>query len=148
MGALNLIYVRDWKDGSIGATKKELRMELGQKSNMNLDQEDTTQPDTKWSDIDAVRHINVFGTPTQPLMEIAYVQLKEDKVREFFEAQGVEVCYHKLKPCIDPAILETKDTDNRKIALRLNHFVRILLARWKAANYVYSPDTRRLSLRK
>lgn len=76
-------------------------------------------------------------------MEIACTPEKEAKLREFFEQQEVEVGDNELKPCIDPAIQETTETDNRKIALRLkNHFARMLLAWLKAANYVYSPETR------
>lgn len=52
-------------------------------------------------------------------------------------------------PCIDPAINEGNETDNRKLAKRLrNHFVRLLLSWWKAANYVFSPDTRLFYRRK
>lgn len=49
----------------------------------------------------------------------------------------------QINPCIDIAVVESEETDNRKIATRLrNHFIRILLAWWKAAHYVYSADTR------
>lgn len=35
----------------------------------------------------------------------------------------------------------SNETDNRKVATRLrNHFARLLLAWWKAAHYIYSPD--------
>lgn len=55
----------------------------------------------------------------------------------------MEICDGQHNPCIDPAINEKNETDNRKLAKRMrNHFVRLLLAWWKAAHYVFSPDTR------
>lgn len=90
-----------------------------------------------------MRHINQFGTPTSPLMEISCTAENAENLREFFGKHEIEVFDGQLKPCIDPAIKGTKETDNRKIAIRLeSHFVRILLAWWKPDHYIYSPDTR------
>lgn len=130
-GALALVYVRDWKNESIGIIKRALRSELDQipdePTNQNNNDED--QGNEKWPDIDAVRHINVYGTPTSPLMEIACTPAIEAKLRAFFAQKDVEVGDCELNRCIDPAIQETTKTDNKKIALRLkNHFVRLLLA--------------------
>lgn len=159
-GALSLVNVRDWKDEMINVIKKALRMEIGQlkgRPAMEIGQLTgspavTGSPDghngkdenaEHFPDVYAVRHINVFGSQTSLLMEISCTPEKEETLRTFFEQQGIEVCDGQINPCIDPAILETVETDKRKIALRLkNHFVRILLAWWKAANYVYSPDIR------
>lgn len=137
-GARTAIYVRDWKDESIGVVKKALRKEIGQITG--------GQPNHQkelWQDVDAVRHINQFGSPTSPLMEIICTPNKADILHEFFIKQGIEICDTQFNPCIDPAIHDNNESDNRKLATRLrNHFARLLLAWWKAAHYVYSPDTR------
>lgn len=43
---------------------------------------------------------------------------------------------------MDPTINHSAGTDSTKIALKLkNHFSRLLLVYWKAAHFVYSPET-------
>lgn len=76
-------------------------------------------------------------------MEIACIPEKVDIIRELFNNQNVEVCDSTHNPCIDPSIMETNETDNRKLAKKLKkHFPRLLLAWWKAMHYVFSPETR------
>lgn len=142
-GALTLLYVKDWKDESVGTIKKALRNEIGQQTGAPAGHNGRAQIREQWPNIDAVRHINIFGSPTSPLMEIACTPDKAETVRNFFMKQDIQVYYVQLNPCIYPAVVESNEADNRKIATRLrNHFGRILLAWWKAAHYIYSPDTR------
>lgn len=142
-GGLNLVYIRDWRNESIGVIKKALRIEIGQTTGDSASNKGNQQRDDPWPDVNAVRHINQYGTPTSPLLEIACTPDKTDVFRNFFNGQGIEICEGDLNPCIDPAIMVNNETDNKKLAKRLkNHFVRLLLSWWKAAHYVYSPDTR------
>lgn len=81
-------------------------------------------------------------------MEVACTPEKIETLRKFFIQQGVEVCDSHLNSCIDQAIHEGNETDNRKLAKRLRkHFIRLLLAWWKGAHYVFSPDTRQFHKR-
>lgn len=127
--ALCLIYVREWRDESIGVIKKALRTEIGSLTGGSAEYDGGRQEKELWPDVDAVRHINQYGTPTSPLMEIACTPDKADTLREFFNKQSAEICDNQHNPCIDPAINEINETGNRKLSKRMrNHFIRLLLA--------------------
>lgn len=93
--------------------------------------------DEPWLDVNAVRHINQFGTPKAPLMEISCTPDKAYLVRDFITAQGIEEFDAEMNRFIQPYVVESNENDNKKIARRSNiHFVRLLLARWKEAHYI------------
>lgn len=54
---------------------------------------DVGQADTEdiWPDLDAVSHVNQFGSPDTPVMDIACVPEKFDTVRDFLIDNSVEL---------------------------------------------------------
>lgn len=142
-GVLALGYVRYWKDQSIDEIRKALRAEIGLQTSAPANHSGRAKRNEHWSDVDAVRHINIFGTLAAPLLEVACTLDKVETLRTFFENQGLQVYDIHMSPWIDPTVAEVNETDNRKIAIRLRiHFARVLLAWWKAAHYIFSPETR------
>lgn len=147
-GTLSLVYVADWKDESIGKVKNALRAEIGQASNVAASHSGENRNSKYWPDVNAVRHINQYGTdsesPNRPLMEIACTAEKAEMVMDFFKKHGTTVFDGDLNPCIDPTFLEgDEDGDKDALARRMkNHMVRLLLAWWKTANYIFSQDTK------
>lgn len=128
-GGLDLVYVRDWSNESIGVIKKALRTEIGQATGAPASQDGQSQQHEHWPDVNAVRHINQYSTPTSSLLDIACTTDKSDILRDFFSTQGIEVCDRNLNPCIDPAIKENNEMDNKQLGKRLNnHFMRLLLS--------------------
>lgn len=142
-GALCLVYVIDWRDMSIGAVKKAVRLEIGQ-TTIRMDGNNTGgRQDTPWPDVDVVRYINKYGSLAKSLLEVAYTPEKADIVCDFFTNQGITVFYGQLNPCVDPTLVDDPEEDTVKIAKRMKkHFLRVLLAWWKGAHYISSPDTR------
>lgn len=98
---LSLIYIRDWNFESIGVIKKVLRTEIGQETGGPAIHNSQHHRKDPWPDVDTVRHINQYVSPSTPLMEVAYTPDKTDMVREFFECQGVKVCDAEINACIN-----------------------------------------------
>lgn len=123
------VYVRDWKDESIGIVKKALRSEIGMLTGGPSNQTRKGHRNEPCLDGDAVRHIKQFESPKSPLMEIVCTPEKADNLREFFMKQGINVFDAQFNPCIDQDIHDTNENDNRKLDMRLrNHFASLLLA--------------------
>lgn len=94
-----------------------------------------------WSpDIDAVRHLNQFGSPENPLMEVACTPEKVDLVRSFFKESEIELRPVNLNPLFEPDT-PTIDPSTAAISRHINHLTRVLTAWWKAAHYVQNRDT-------
>lgn len=91
-------------------------------------------------DIDAVRHLNQFGTPDAPLMEIACTQDRKELVVKFFNESSIEVWPEDINPLLAPDI--SLDDDSTTAAKRHHvHTIRVLNAWWKGAHYVQNSDT-------
>lgn len=104
-------------------------MKIGQVTGGLASNHGRKQANEHWPGVDAVRHINQYGTPTSPLLEIACTPDRSDTLRDFFTKQSIEVCHAHMNPCIDPAVQENNETDKKKLEKTLkNHFVRVLLA--------------------
>lgn len=82
--ALSLIYVVDWKNESIGTVKKALRAEIGKETVMKNVENNGYKTQKPWPDVDAVRHINQYGSPSTPLMEVTCVPEKAKLSGIFF----------------------------------------------------------------
>lgn len=93
-----------------------------------------------WPYLDAVRHINQFGSPEQPMMEIACTPEKSDIVREFLHDNNIETWPVTTNPFTDPTV-DAADESQAAYKKRIGHFTRVLAAWWKAANFVQSRDT-------
>lgn len=91
-------------------------------------------------DLDAVRHVNQFGSPTQPMMEISSTPEKSDTVRDFLRENNIETWSSYINPFLDPSV-EVADTSQEADEKKFGHFTRLLVAWWKAADFVQSRDT-------
>lgn len=79
------------------------------------------------------------------MMEIAYAIYictpeKSDLVREFLHENDIETWPVTINPFLDPAV-EATDESQDAYRKRIGHFTRVLVAWWKAANFVKSRDT-------
>lgn len=84
------VYVQDWRKDPVGTVKRALRLAIGEWLKQD-DMGDTDEQDTSPTpELDAVRHLNQFGTPDAPLMEVACTVEKRDQVIQFFEANKVQ----------------------------------------------------------
>lgn len=93
-----------------------------------------------WIDLLAVRYVNQFGTPEQPMMEITCTPEKIDAVREFLIDNGIEIWPVSTNPFPEPSV-EATDTTKAADEKRIGYFTRVLLKWCKAANFVQSKDT-------
>lgn len=90
-------------------------------------------------DVDAIRHVNQFGTPVVSVMEVTCVPEKSDLVLNFFQYNGIET-WSNINPFHEQSVDDADDSQDAK-RYRTAHFTRLLLASWKAANFVHSSDT-------
>lgn len=86
-------------------------------------------------DIDSVRHLNQFGTPDVPLMEVACTQDRKDMVIQFFKDSQIEVWPDSINPLVAPDI-DPRDDSLTVTKRHHSHCIRILNAWWKVAHYV------------
>lgn len=70
-GMLERVYIKDWRKEPVGVVKQSLRKAIGEWTCQESMIDEHSDQTTAESDIDAVRHLNQFGTPDTPLMEIA-----------------------------------------------------------------------------
>lgn len=91
-------------------------------------------------DLDAVRHVNQFGTPDEPMMEMSCVPEKVDAVRAFLEDNGTDTWPTNINPLRIPSVQPT-DTSPAAVKKGAGHLTRVILSWWKDANFVQSTDT-------
>lgn len=77
--ALTRVYVKDWRSDPVEVVKKANDIEKW--TNLKGVDEVSIKTAEVWPDLDAVRHVNQFGYPEQPMMEIACTPQKSDTVR-------------------------------------------------------------------
>lgn len=139
-GILARVYVRDWKNEPVGKVKKALRQEVALWAAQASRQEEDVNEEKIVPDIDAIQHLNQFGTPEAPIMEITSVPDKLAIVRGFMEQNNIEMSAPDLNPFLDPtADLTDKSPD--ELSRSRAHFTRVLLSWWKAANDVQRKET-------
>lgn len=131
------MYVKDWRSEPVGVVKKALRQDIGEWLQLNAANEGQMFTEEVWPDLDAVRHVNQFGTPDCPIMEIACTPEKSDVVREFLRANKIETWPASINPFLEPSV-DSADTSQGADRQRIGHFTRVLVAWWKAANFVLS----------
>lgn len=103
-GTLDRVYIRYWRREPVGAVKRALRVAIGTWNHQNNmdDEEDTTNEPSP--DIDAVRHLNQFGTPEAPLMEVARTQERKVVVVQFFKERNIETWPDTINQLLTPEI--------------------------------------------
>lgn len=89
--------------------------------------------------VDAIRHVNQFGTPDIQFMEVACVPEKVDLVTNILQANNIQL-WQNISPLWEQSSDPTNTSQEAK-RLRIAHFTRLLLAWWKASNFVQSHDT-------
>lgn len=77
--------MKDWRKEPVGTVKRALRQKILAWSSQAAINDRAEEQEEVIIDIDAVRHLNQFGTSEKPLMEIACTPEKADLVRNFFE---------------------------------------------------------------
>lgn len=98
------VYVRDWRREPVGAVKQAQRIAIAQWTAQNdMDVEDSQAMEPS-PDIDVVRHINQFGTPDVPLMEIACTAERKDRVVQFFAENEIQRWPEDINPLLAPDI--------------------------------------------
>lgn len=60
-----------------------------------------------WPDLEAVRHVNQFGSPEEPMMEIACTSEKLDTVRDFMKDNGIDIWPVDTNPFMDPSVRDS-----------------------------------------
>lgn len=91
-------------------------------------------------DFDAVRHLNQFGTPNSPLMEIACTLERKDQVIQFFKDSDIQIWPDNINPLFAPDIAPG-DTSLTAVKKHHGHSIRVLNACWKAGHYIQNQDT-------
>lgn len=104
------------------------------------------QPTERSPDIDAVRHLNQFGTPECPLMEIACTENRSEQVRLFFKESNIPIWSENTNPLLAPDI---KSDDSSPLAVKRHHghCIRVLNDWWKAAHYIQNQYTAQYYMR-
>lgn len=92
------------------------------------------------SDVDAIRHVNHFGTPQVPLMNITCVPGKAELVRCFLQARKIPLWPNDMNPLMENSV-DAADKSPDATKYRVAHFTRVMIAWWKAANFVQITDT-------
>lgn len=133
------VYVRDWRSEPVGRVKRALRQEIAEwelatqmEDYANADQQ--TEPD-----VDAIRHVNQFGTPSVPVMEVACLPEKRDLVLNFFQENNIQI-WEDINPFLENSVTANDDSPDAR-RFRKAHLTRLLLAWWKAVNFLQSRDT-------
>lgn len=139
-GGLSRVYIKDWRKQPIGLVKKALRQAISTWSKQTSMNDVEEESEDSSIDIDAVRYLNQFGTPDQPIMEVACTSELVNTVKNFFKETEIELWTDDLNPFLDP---EVAGDDKSMQATRRNigHFIRVLTAWWKAALYVQNKYT-------
>lgn len=123
-GNLVTMYVRDWRSEPVGRVKKALRQEIAEWSeNENMEDGATTEG-TAEPDIDAIRHVNQFGTPAVPVMEIACTPEKLDLLERFFQANQIAI-WTDINPFFEQSV-DAADNSLDAKRYRIAHFTRLL----------------------
>lgn len=142
-GALLRVYIKYWRQDPVGAVKIALRTAIAmrvQQSNMAV--EDDVAPTEVIPDIDAVRHLNQFGSPENPVMEVACTPEKEDLVRTLFKESNIDLLTDDLNPLLDPDLgVPVTDTSTTAIKHHVGHSTTVRAAWWKATHYLKNRDT-------
>lgn len=138
-GNLIRTYVRDWRSEPVGKVERALRQEIAEWQHSQNMEDEANQHTQIEPDVDAIRHVKQFGSPAVPMMEIACVPEKSDIVLKFLHSNGIET-WKNINPFLEQSIdVMDNSPDDRRY--RTAHFTRLLLAWWKAANFVQSRDT-------
>lgn len=90
-------------------------------------------------DIDAVLHLNQFGTLEHTLIKIACTPERVVLVKNFFRATEIELWPDNFNPLMAPDT-PTTDESTPAVKLHVHHFTGLLVAWWKAAHYVKNKD--------
>lgn len=90
-GVLSRVYIHDWRSEPVGKVKKYLRREIGEWLQQRMVEDGQEDDGNSGPDVDSVRHVNQFGSPEVPIMEVACVPAKAEAVREFFRQNGIDV---------------------------------------------------------
>lgn len=139
-GTLESVYAKEWSKQLVGAVKRALRIAIGVWKQQNVMEVDEENDEEASPDIDAVRHLNQFGTPEAPLMEVACTRDRKETVIKFFKESNIEVWPDTINPLLAPDI--EPDDDSQMAAKRHHgHSIRVLNAWWKAAHYVQNANT-------
>lgn len=124
----------------MGFVKQALLQAIGKWTHQENMVDENADPATMDPDIDTMRHLNQFGTPVTPLIEIACITAKVEHVKKFFAEIDIHVWPDETNPLLAP---DTPPTDSSAQADK-RHFgncVRVMVAWWKAAHYVQNQDT-------
>lgn len=70
-GTISRVYVQDWRIEPVGKVKRALRQEIAEWATEQADENGNMSDAEVTPDLDAVRHVNQFGTPDVSVMEIA-----------------------------------------------------------------------------
>lgn len=138
-GGLAIVYVKDSRSEPVGIAKKTLRQDIAEWLQQKEGEEGAMVIEETWPDLDAVRHVNQFGTPDEPMMEICCTSEKVDSVRAFLPDNDIETWPSDTKPLRIPSI-QTTDTSPAAVKKGVGHLTRVILSWWKAANFVQSTD--------
>lgn len=84
------MYVKDWRSEPVGVAQKALRNDIAEWVRNKEAEEGSMYTGEVWPDMDAVLHVNQFGSTEKPMMEIACAPDKSDIVREFFHGNNIE----------------------------------------------------------
>lgn len=134
-GMLERVYVQDWLKEPVGAVKRALRTAIGGWIRQNeMGDVDATTAEV-YPDIDAVRHVNQFGTPEVALMEVTCTGDKKEQVIKFFQASNIAVWPETTNPLMAPDIA-MGDTSQLAARRHHEHTIRVINSWWKAANYI------------
>lgn len=120
--------------------KRALRIAIGTWKVQNNMEVDEAAGEEVTPDIDSVRHLNQFGTPDTPLMEVACTNDHKDTVIQFFKDSKIEVWPDNISPLLAPDI-DPRDNSQLATKRHYGHCIRVLNAWWKAAHYVQNSDT-------
>lgn len=83
-GGLSRVYIKYWRKQPVGLVKRALRKAVSVWSNQTVMDDGEMDKEEAILDIDAVRHLNQFGTPEQPIMEVACTPERAATVVNFF----------------------------------------------------------------
>lgn len=133
-GQLVRLYVREWRSEPVGKVKRALRKEIAEWARAT-EMEDSDNPASETEpDVDAIRYVNQFGTPQVPVIEIACVPEKFDLVSKFLQENFISM-WPDINPFWEQSV-DPIDTYQDSKRYRITNFTRVLVAWWKAANFV------------
>lgn len=101
-GNLARVYIKDWRTEPVGAVKRALRQAIATWVAQQEMVDNEAQEADVMVDIDSVRHLNQFGTPEKPIMEIACTPERVGLVKRFFQESEIPLWDDNINPLLDP----------------------------------------------